>query len=138
MAKRSGRPKEAIIPENVDKVLKMVRANRKVKIREIADTLKISSGSVFTILHEHLGMKKLLAKWVPRLLTPDQKAQRVEDSQHCLDLLSHNKMDFFRRYVTMDETWIHHYTPESKQQAAEWRADDENRPKRPKNNQLVR
>jgi hypothetical protein len=22
-----------------------------------------------------------------------------------------------RRFITMDETWIHHYTPESKQQS---------------------
>ena len=36
------------------------------------------------------------------------------------------------RYVTMDETWIHHYSPESNWQSAEWTAKDENRPKRPK------
>ena len=36
------------------------------------------------------------------------------------------------RYVTMDDTWIHYYTPESNQQSAEWTAKGENRPKRPK------
>ena len=35
----------------------------------------------------------------------------------------------------MDETWIHHFTPESRRQLAEWRAADENRPKRPKTQQ---
>ena len=25
-----------------------------------------------------------------------------------------------RRFITMDETWIHHYTPESKQQSKQW------------------
>ena len=34
------------------------------------------------------------------------------------------------RYVTRDETWIHHYTPESNRQSAEWTAKGENRPKR--------
>ncbi|KAL7729269.1 hypothetical protein ACLKA6_009721 [Drosophila palustris] len=43
-----------------------------VKVREIADILKISAGSVHTIIHEHLGMKKVFSKWVPRLLTPEQ------------------------------------------------------------------
>ena len=33
------------------------------------------------------------------------------------------------QYVTIDETWIHHYTPESNQQSAEWRANGEKRPK---------
>ena len=36
------------------------------------------------------------------------------------------------RYVTTDETWIHHYTPESNRQSAEWTAKGENRPKQPK------
>ena len=25
-----------------------------------------------------------------------------------------------RRFITMDETWIHHYKPESKQQSKQW------------------
>ena len=61
-AECSGRPNEAVIPENMKKILKVVMDNRKVKLREIADIVKISSGSVFTILHEHLGMKKLFSK----------------------------------------------------------------------------
>lgn len=35
----------------------------------------------------------------------------------------------------MDETWIHHYTPESKRQSSEWRTAGESRPKRPKTQQ---
>ena len=65
-AERSGRPKSAVVSENVTKVLKIFLGNRKLKLREIFDTLKISEGSVFTILHESLGMRKLFSKWVPR------------------------------------------------------------------------
>ena len=36
--------------------------DRKLKLCEIADTLNISEGSVFTILHEHLSMRKLCSK----------------------------------------------------------------------------
>ena len=32
----------------------------------------------------------------------------------------------------MDETWIHHFTPESKRSSSEWTAAGEPRPKRPK------
>ena len=45
------------------------------------------------------------------------------------------KKDFLRRYVTMDETWIHHYTPETKRLSAKWTAVGERRPKRPKTQQ---
>ena len=43
-----------------------------------------------------------------------------------------NKEEFLHKYVTMDETWIHHFTLESNQLSAECTAVDENRPKRPK------
>ena len=101
-------------------------------MREIADTLKISYGSVYAILHEHLSMRKLLSKWVPRLLTVDQKRQRVVDSERYLELFRRNKPNFLRLYVTMDETWIRYYTPESKRSSAKWTAVGEKRPKRPK------
>ena len=129
---RSDRPKSAVVPENIKNVHKIVLKDRKMKLREIADTLKISEGSVFTILHENLGMRNLLSKWVPRLLTPGQKQQRVDVSERCLELSKRNKKDFLRRHVTMDETWIHHYTPESKRSSAKWTTAGENCPKRPK------
>ncbi|KAM8718816.1 hypothetical protein ACLKA7_001514 [Drosophila subpalustris] len=112
-------------------------SDRKVKVREIADILKISAGSVHTIIHEHLGMKKVFSKWVPRLLTPEQKQQRIDESKSCLDMFTRNKSEFLRRYITMDETWIHHFTPESNRQSAEWHAAGESRPKRPKTQQLA-
>ena len=61
-------------------------ANRKMKLREIADDLKISEDSVFTILHEFLSMRMLCSKWVPRLLTVDQKQQHVDNSKRCSQL----------------------------------------------------
>ena len=106
--------------------------DRKLKLHEIADTLEISEGSVFTILHESLGMRKLFSKWVSCLLTLDQKQQRVEDSERCFELFKRGEKDFLRRDVTMDETWIHHYTPETKRSSAEWAAAGESRPKLPK------
>ena len=104
-------------------------------MREIGGTLKISDGSVFTILHESLGMHKLFSKWVPRLLTPDQKQQRGEDSERCLELFKRGKKDFLRPYVTMDETWNKHYTPETKRSSVEWTLAGESHPKRLKTQQ---
>ena len=70
-AERSDRPNSAVVPENIKKVHKMVLAGLKLKLLEIADTLKVSEGSVSTILHKDLSMRKLCLKWVPRLLTVD-------------------------------------------------------------------
>jgi len=76
-----------------------------VKLRELADIVKISKERVGFILHEHLTMRKLCSKWVPRLLTVDQKQKRVDDSEQCLAMFKRFKLEILRRYVTMDETW---------------------------------
>ena len=61
-AERSDRPNEVVTPETIKKVHQIVVENRKFKLHEIADTLKISYGSLYAILHEHLPMRKLLSK----------------------------------------------------------------------------
>ena len=78
---RSGCLKSEVVPENITKVHKIVLGDCKLNLREIADTLKISEGSEFTIFHESLGMRKLFSKWVPRLLTPDKNnnASRIQN-----------------------------------------------------------
>jgi histone-lysine N-methyltransferase SETMAR len=98
----------------------MVLDDRRMKVREIAETIGISKERVGYILHEELDMKKLCARWVPRLLTADQKRTRMKISEQCLERFNINKTDFVRRFITMDETWIHHDTPESKQQSKQW------------------
>ena len=49
-------------------------------------------------------MEKFYSKWVPRLLTVEQKQQWIHDSEHCLKLLTRNEKVFLRWYITMDET----------------------------------
>jgi histone-lysine N-methyltransferase SETMAR len=71
-------------------------------------------------LHEELDMKKICARWMPHLLTAGQKHTRMKISEQCLECFNKNKTDFVHRFITMEETWIHHYTPESKQQSKQW------------------
>jgi hypothetical protein len=72
---------------------------------------------------------------VPRVLTIDQNQQRVDDSEQCLAIFNRNEDELFCRYITMDETWLLHYTPESNRQSAEWTECDEPNPKRRKTQQ---
>jgi hypothetical protein len=58
--------------------------------------------------------------WVTSLLTADQKRTRMKISEQCLESFNKNKTNFVRPFITIDETWIHHYTPESKQQSKQW------------------
>jgi len=92
----------------------------------------MSKDRVGHILHEILGMRKLSARWVPRLLTPDNKLNRETTSEQCLTLFKRSPKEFLRRFVTVDETWIHSYTPKTKEQSKQWTSPGEPAPKKAK------
>ncbi|XP_040567355.1 uncharacterized protein [Lepeophtheirus salmonis] len=116
--KHSGRPKEIVTEENIKKIQKIILNDSKLKLNEIADTLKISNERIYHMIHEYLGMKKLCVKDMPRKLTFKRKQHRIDDSEQCLKMIKRNKPEFLRRYVTIDETWIHHFTPKSNRQSS--------------------
>ena len=129
---RTGAPKTATTKENERKIHGLVLADRRLEVREIANTVGISKDRVGHILHEVLRMRKLSARWVPRLLNSDNKQKRVTTSEQCLTLFKRNPKEFLRRFVTVDETWIHWYTPETKVQSKQWTSPDEPAPKKAK------
>ena len=47
-----------------------------------------------------------------------------------MDFFPRDSHDFLSRLVTMDETWLYHYDPETKQQAMEWWHSGSPRPKK--------
>jgi len=63
----------------------------------------------------------LSAQWVPRILTDVQKADHAETSASLLTLFNENPDNFISRFVTVDETWLHHFDPESKAQSMAWK-----------------
>ena len=82
-------------------------------------------------------MRKLSAKWVPKYLNADKKRQRCQWSEQSLRFFRRDPNDFLSRLVTMDETWLYHYDPETKQQSMQWRHSGSPRPKNSEcNNQL--
>ena len=75
---RPGRPADVISQEMIDRVERLVLNDRRIKVAELASECGISNGSVYTIIHEHLGMSKVSARWVPRNLNMQDRQQRVE------------------------------------------------------------
>ena len=110
---RFGRPLDATDEEMCKKVRDLVYSDRRIQVEEIAQTLGVSHGSISTILHDRLGMRKLTARWVPKSLSDEQMATRASV---CSTLLKRfrSKNDFLLRLVTVDETWVHYYEPENK------------------------
>ena len=75
---RPGRPADVISQEMIDRVERLVLNNYRIKAAELASECGISNGSVYTIIHEHLGMSNVSASWVPRNLNMQDRQQRVE------------------------------------------------------------
>ena len=62
----------------------------------------MSKERVCHILYQHLGMRKLSARWVSRLLTIDQKRVRTNIFNALLAQFRRNTSEFWRRLITVD------------------------------------
>jgi len=107
----------------------LILQNRHLTIREIAEDVGISFGSCQAILTEKLNMHRVAAKFVPCVLTEDQKANCVNISQELLDHVNIDE-NFLKNIVAGDETWIYGYDVETKTQSSQWVGQGSHRPKK--------
>jgi len=126
---RSGRPAEVCTENVIQRVRDMVSEDRRRITYEVLQTaLGISSGSVQKILHEELGLRKLTSRWIPHLLLPEQKDQRVEWCKFMLKKFDEGKSRRVSEIISGDESWIYSYEPEKKGQSQVWVFPDEQAP----------
>ncbi|CAH1989727.1 unnamed protein product [Acanthoscelides obtectus] len=125
---RVGAPKTAVIQENINAVRKLIIEDRHVTYREIEASLKISKSSIQKNLHEELGVRKLVSRWIPHLLTEEQKAARVNWCQKTLDRFNSGNSENVYSIVNSDKSWIYCYEPENKRQTAVWVFQGEENP----------
>ena len=127
---RPGRPVTVTTPETIAKIHGIIMADRRVTERYIAIELGISRERVHTVIHNELQMSRVSARWVPKLLSADQKRTRHNMSKDNLAIFKANPASFLLRFVTVDETWVHNFQPESKQQSKQWKHPDSPAPKK--------
>ena len=72
----------------------------------------------------------MAARWLPCILTEENKQQRVECSEEFLNRYENEGEHFLDRIVTTDETWLYYFNPESKQQSSIWKSPDTPPPKK--------
>ena len=118
---RSGRP--SIINEDLlKKVDEEIKNNRRVTISELTRIFPgVSRAVIGRIVHDHLGFRKVCARWVPYALSERHKQIRMGSALEFLMRYKENGDEFLNSIVTGDETWISYYTPERKRQSCEWR-----------------
>ncbi|XP_014217021.1 putative uncharacterized protein FLJ37770 [Copidosoma floridanum] len=105
---RAGRPSTSTTNENIDEVKKIVLVNRRITVREVAEDHNISIGSCHSIFTNDLGMTRVAAKFVPKLLNFDQKQHRINIAQEMLDSVRDDP-NLLQRVITGDESWVYGY-----------------------------
>lgn len=126
---RSGRPSTSRNDDNIAAVKTIIRSNRRLTIREISEETNLSFGSVQAILTDDLNMRRVAAKFVPRILTAEQKESRFAISS---ELFERSVADaaFLSSIVTGDESWVYGYDPETKVQSSQWKTPSSPAPKK--------
>ena len=66
-------PKISVTKANVAAVKIVVEQDARLSVKDIASCIGISEGNVQTILKKRLDLRKVCARWVPHLLTEEQK-----------------------------------------------------------------
>ena len=97
----------------------IIQDDRRVTVDTIARTLGIGHNALQEMI-ESLGYREVCARWVLQLLTEDHKVQRKAITSELLQRYQHEGDDFLLHIVRGDESWFHHFEPETKWQSMEW------------------
>ncbi|UYV79459.1 hypothetical protein LAZ67_17002691 [Cordylochernes scorpioides] len=79
--KRVGRPILHRNPEKVSQISNLIKENPRIGLRAIEEETVISKSLIGSIIKEDLQLKKTPSKFVPKMLTIQQKGNRVEDTK---------------------------------------------------------
>ena len=96
---------------------------------ELENDLGIPIPTVWEILNTILGMTRVCAKFISKLLTTEQKDLRSEIAHDNLEMGSDDE-NVLKKVITGDESWVYGYDPETKQQSSQCNRPDEPRPKK--------
>ena len=94
--------------------------NSRVSIETKSAQFDVRGGTAHTIIREEMKMRMICAKFVPRVLSEDQKERRCHNSREIVKLINSDPA-VLDALVTCDDSWIYCYDPETKRQSSQWK-----------------
>ena len=76
---------------------------------------------------KRLDFRKVCARWVPHLLTEEQKTQRLKCARELLKTYKGCNSRAISNLLTGDETWVHMFEPQ-RSDNKQWKRKDKKRP----------
>ncbi len=122
-----GCPRFAQTQRKINSVRRFLGEDARHSIREIAVLCGISVGTAHRIVTKELKLHKIASRFVPKILTDDQKQRRLQAARNNLQRLV-DKPLLLRNIVTGDESWVHCYELNVKQRDMVWIGPQEQRP----------
>jgi hypothetical protein len=108
-------------PENIAKVREAILSDHRQTIHNVCEIAGLSYGTVQHILADNLNMRHISVRFVPRLLSDDQKALHIsvcrERKQQARD-----DPNFISNIIIGDKIWVYGYDLEIKQQSPQWKS----------------
>lgn len=101
---RPGRP---VCQENILAVSSIIEEQPSASARAIAMILNIDKNTVIKILRNNLHLEKRYTKWIPHILSDEQKAKRVQVSIELKDKLQSLTVNQLTATITCDEAWFY-------------------------------
>ncbi len=109
--RRTGRSRQ-----NIRTVESLVAQDRRITLPRLQVQTGLSVTTLHRILTKDLHLSKRCAKYVPHMLTAQQMVRRTTICDFWTRLRI-NQPRLLKVAVTMDESWVYQYDPESKEQS---------------------
>ena len=90
-------------------------------MQELEADLGIPKTTMSQILMQDLGIKCVMAKFVPRLLLIEQKEHHATVGNDLIQTAT-NEPDSLKKVINRDESWVHGYDLETKAQSSRWKS----------------
>ena len=123
-----GRPKISVNKANIAAVKIVVKQDAQLSVKDIANYTGISEGSVQTILKKRFDLRNVCARWVPHLLTEEQKTQCLKCARELLKTYKGCNSQVISNLLTGDEIWVHMFEPQRRADNKQWKRKDQKRP----------
>ena len=98
----------------------VVEQDARSSVKDIASC----TGSVQTILKKRLDLRKVCARWVPHLLTEEQKTQRLKCARELLKKYKGCNSRVISNLLTGYETWLHMFESQRRADNKLWKRKD--------------
>ncbi|CAF1549282.1 unnamed protein product, partial [Rotaria sordida] len=116
---RPGRPITETTSENIEEIRLLINDDPYLTIEELQEQTDLSYGTVHRIITDHLNLRKVTARYIPKDLTDFQRAERV---RICKENLAKFQQGTWRLcdIITGDESWFYHKQIGRKSSNAAW------------------